>query len=218
MSQHIAGETEADPAEVRTAFATLVAGEPALPSGSDDIERRGRRRLARRRLAGLAVVVMAAGAAGLVAVTVAGTGAGPTSGPVAGPPAPPVDVTDPGGAAGGPAGGAQLAQGFTVDAAVTSLLPALPSGVNVGELPMDIGWREGGTLDIPLDGADGHGVLTIRIADGSCSASVAPAGLLSAGQLDAATDAVCAAWVADGSPAIVPAGPPGPEQPDLANQ
>jgi hypothetical protein len=215
MSQHTAGEPEVDAGEVRSAFATLVAAEPELPTGTDDIERRGRRRLVRRRLAGLAVVVVAAGAAGLVAVTVAGTGAGPTSGPVAAPP-PAGDSAgpDPGAAA----GGAQLAQGFTVDAAVTSLLPALPAGVSVGELPMDIGWRTGGTLDVPLTGPAGNGVLTIRIADGACSASVAPAGLLAAGDLDAVTDAVCAAWAADGSPAIVPAGPPGPEQPDLANQ
>jgi hypothetical protein len=61
-------------------------------------------------------------------------------------------------------------------------------------------------------------VLTIRIAGGSCDASVAPASVLPKADLDRVTDAVCAAWVAAGSPAIVPAVPGGPEQPDLANQ
>jgi hypothetical protein len=206
MSQHTAGEGDLDPAEVRSALATLVATEPALPSGTDDIERRGRRRLVRRRLAGLAVAVVAIGAAG-VAVAVA-EGPEPARTPVAAPPEAPVDS----GAAGGPAGGAQLAQGFTVDAAVSA---AAAAGAGIGELPMDVGWRTGGTLDLPLRAG---GVLTIRIAGGACDTSVAPASVLSNDVLKAVTDAVCAAWVAAGSPHIVASVPGGPEQPELANQ
>jgi hypothetical protein len=216
MRQHTAGEGDPDPGEIRSALATLVAGEPELPSGTDDIERRGRRRLMRRRLAGLAIAISVAGAAGLGAVIAAGPE--PTRAPIAAAPEAPVDGPVDGPAGGGPAGGAQLAEGFTVDVAVTALAAGLPAGVSVGELPMDIGWRTGGTLDVPLAGGGGAGVLTIRIADGACDASVAPASVLPNADLVRVTDAVCGAWVAEGSPAIVPAGPGGPEQPDLANQ
>ena len=75
---------------------------------------------------------------------------------------------------------------------------------------MDIGWGTGGTLDVPLENGANAGVLTIRIADGTCDASIAPASVLPVGGLAAVTDAVCVAWVAEGSPAIVPAGPGGP--------
>jgi hypothetical protein len=218
MRQHTAGEHDVDPADVRAALAELVANEPALPSGTDDIERRGRHRRARRRLAGLAMALAAAGAAAATALAQAGPPAGPPSGSVAAPPVAPGDGGPGAGPAGGPAGGAQLAVGFTVDAAVTAVLVALPAGVSVGELPMDIGWRAGGTLDLPLDGTGRAGVLTIRITGGSCAVSVAPAGVLPHGDLDAVTESVCAAWVAAGSSDIVPAEPAGPEQPELADQ
>jgi hypothetical protein len=64
----------------------------------------------------------------------------------------------------------------------------------------------------------GPGVLTITIADGSCGATVSPPDVLAAADVTAVSAAVCAAWVQEGSPAITPAGPPGPEQPELANQ
>jgi hypothetical protein len=203
MSQQNA---EPDPTDVRSALATLVADEPTLPSGVDDIERRGRRRLARRRLgwAAGAVAAIVGVSLGATALTGGGTPAAPA--PVAVAPAP-VD--------GGPAGGSQLAQGFTVDAALRALGTVLPAE-QVGDLPMDIGWREGGHLSIPVVAPSG--TLTLTIAGGTCTATVDPAGAIGASRLDAIADAICAAWRADGSPAITPAGPAGPEQPDLAAQ
>lgn len=244
MSHHPAGTPE--PARLRAALATLVADEPALPSTVDDVERRGRR-LARRRLTGLAAVFLIAGAGvtvGVVGLTGPGTDSGtptaagvpgepaaeaPGGNPAAGGPAGaadgPAGVSDgPAGVPGGPAGvpggpaGTGLAVGFPVGSAVDAVLTALPAAVTLGDLPMDIHWREGGRLDLPVTGGAGEATLALEVTDGGCAATLEPAGLLSAAELETVAGAVCDAWRAAGSPAIVPGGPVGEEQPEYANR
>lgn len=203
-----------DAADIRAALATLVAHEPDLPSGTADIERRGRRRLATRRLGGTAAAAIILAAAGVGALSLAGGPDEPTQ--VASPPdtTAPVDPGD-------PAGGSMLPVGFPVGSAVDAAASALPAGVSLGELPMDIGWREGGQLDVPVVAAAGPATLTVQVADEACSAWIAePAGwdALTAADLAAIADAVCAEWLATGSLPIIPADPTGEEQPDLAAQ
>jgi hypothetical protein len=191
---------EPEAAEVRAALATLVATEPALPGGVDDIERRGRNRVTRLRLAtggALASVVIAAG---VVAAWPGAPAGGPASPPVAAAPA--TTTFD-------PAGGTMLPTGFPIGSAVDAVASA---GVALAELPMDIGWSEAGSLTLPLAPS---GSLVVTVAGGSCTAQAAS---LSAAQLAAVADAVCAAWRDAGSPDIIPAGPPGAEQPELAAQ
>lgn len=208
-----------DGADVRTALATLVAHEPDLPAGSADIERRGRRRLAVRRLGGGVAAAVVLAAAGVTTVTLmANEPAGPDQ--VAQPPdvTAPIDTTD-------PAGGSMLADGFPVGSAVDAVARALPAGTSLAELPMDIGWREGGLLDVPVSlgpvsgppGPPTH-LVTIQVVDGVCSATVEPAGALSDADLDAIATSVCTEWVATGSLPVIPANPSGEEQPDLAAQ
>lgn len=203
-----------DAADIRAAMATLVAHEPDLPSGSADIERRGRRRLAARRLGGAAAATVVLAAAGIGVLSLAGGPDEPTQ--VASPPdtAAPIDPA-------GPAGGAMLPVGFPVGAAVDAVASALPAGVGLGELPMDIGWRVGGQLDVPLTAQTGPATLTVQVADGACSAWVAePAGWdgLTPAEVQAIADAVCAEWVATGSLPVIPADASGEERPDLAAQ
>ncbi|MBX6752300.1 MAG: hypothetical protein IRY85_22005, partial [Micromonosporaceae bacterium] len=143
-------DVDDDAADVRTALATLVAHEPDLPSGSADIERRGRRRLAQQRILGTVAAALVVVAAGVGALSLVGGPIEPTQ--VAQPPdtTTPVDLPSD-----DPAGGSQLAVGFPVGSAVDAVASALPAGVSLGELPMDIGWREGGQLDLPVVAADG---------------------------------------------------------------
>ncbi|MEU8261653.1 hypothetical protein AB0C02_13665 [Micromonospora sp. NPDC048999] len=187
--------------EVRAALAVLVANEPGLPSGTADIERRGTRRRVRRRVAvgALAAVPLLAGA---VAVAV-----WPAAPPrqVAQLPSSPPAVADPN-------AGSQLAIGFPVGSAVDAVSDALPAGVSLAELPMDVGWRTDGSLALPLSRG---GELTLTVGNGTC---VVSAPHLNVAQAEAAADAVCAAWRAAGSPPVVPAGPAGPEQPELATR
>jgi hypothetical protein len=216
MSNPHHSDTDDDGADVRTALATLVAYEPDLPSGSADIERRGRRRLTTQRLGGAAAVVVLA-AAGVSALSLAG---GPTEPDQVAQPSEvtaPVDTTDP--------AGSTIVQGFPVGSAVDAVGAALPAGASLAELPMDIGWREGGLLDVPVTlgpatgtpGAPTH-VITIQVVDGDCSATVNPADALSNVELTAIAQSVCAEWVATGSLPVIPAGPSGEESPELANQ
>lgn len=205
MSQSL----EPEAADVRAAMATLVSSEPALPTGTADIERRGRRRLAQRRLGGAvaAVVVLAAG--GLAVANLGGSEPGPS---VAQPPG--TSTTDP--------AGSGLAVGFPIGSAVDAVGAALPPGASLGELPMDIRWRAGGLLDVPIaigpvtgtPPAPTH-VVTIHVADGTCVASVTPSDALTQADLDAIAASVCAAWVEAGSLPVIP-GVPGEENPDLA--
>lgn len=213
-------DVDDDAADVRTALAALVAHEPDLPSGTADIERRGRRRLAQRRILGTVGATLVVVAAGVGALSLVGGPAEPT--PVAQPPdtTTPVDLPSD-----DPAGGSQLAVGFPVGSAVEAVASALPAGVSLSELPMDIGWREGGLLDIPIalgpvtgtPPAPTH-LVTIQVRDGVCSAAVEPAGALSDATLSAIADAVCAEWVALGSPPVTPADPSGEQRPDVAAQ
>lgn len=84
---------------------------------------------------------------------------------------------------------------------------------------MDIGWRGIGLLDVPIVTPTGDpATVTIRIADGTCSATVDPAGALADATLSDIADQVCAEWVAHKSPPIVPADPSAEERPDLATQ
>lgn len=219
MSHPDRNDNHDDAPDVRTALATLVAQEPDLPSGSTDIERRGRRRVANRRLGAVAALVVL-GAAGVSAVSLLGGAPGEPS-EVAQPPdiTAPVDTTD-------PAGGSMLPDGFPVGSAVDAVAAALPDGATLGELPMDIGWRVGGLLDVPLvlgpvgqgTPADPTHVITIQVADGACSATVDPSGALTPDDLSAIADAVCAEWEATGSLPVIPADASGEERPDLANQ
>jgi hypothetical protein len=110
-----------------------------------------------------------------------------------------------------PFAGSQLAQGFPLGSAVDAVSAALPPGVVLADLPIDLGWGAGGSLVLPL--ASG-GELTLTVA-GSC-AVVAPQ--LTPAQATAAADAVCAAWRGAGSPLVVPADPGASERPDLAAQ
>jgi hypothetical protein len=183
-----------------------VASEPDLPSGTADVERRGRQQLARRRWAGAAaaLVVVAAGVSALSLRT----------------PAPTVPVALPPGTS--QTGDTGLAVGFPIGSAVEAVAAALPAGASLGELPMDIGWRSGGLLDVPVVTAGGAATLTIQVDQGSCNAtyaSVDPAapGLTQA-DLQSIADAVCAEWVATGSLPVIPGGPPGEDTPDLAAQ
>jgi hypothetical protein len=191
--------------DLHHALATLVADEPGLPSGADDIERRGRRRRDRRRLA------VAAGAAGVLAVGLGGAWL-VSAGPAATPPpvaiAPPAEAA-PTGDPGVDPGGTGLAQGFPLGSAIDAVTGA---GVAVGEIPMDLGWEPDGGLTLPL--ADGT-ALRVTVGPAGCTASAPGWG---AARSATVADAVCAAWVDAGSPAIVPAGPPGAERPDLAAQ
>lgn len=190
---------DTDEREVRAALATLVATEPELPEGADDIERRGRRRRNRAWFgSGGALAVLAIAAT----VVVASWPGAPTAPPVA---------IDPPTATFDPAGGTMLA-GFTIDAAVTAVTATLPAGTTVGELPADIGFQEGGILVLPLAPT---GSLTLTIAGGSCSAQAAA---LSTSDLTRIATSVCAAWEAAGSPVIIPATPSDEEHPELAAQ
>ena len=200
-----------DGADVRTALAALVTQEPELPTGSADIERRGRRRLAQRRILGTAAGAVVLAAAGVSAFSLAGNPVEPS--PIAQAPetTAPIDTTD-------PAGGSMLAEGFPVGSAVDAVASALPAGASLGELPMDIGWREDGLLDVPVVTAAGPAIVTLQVVDGACSATVSPDGALSSAELAAIGDAVCAEWVATGSLPVIPAGPAGEERPDLAAQ
>jgi hypothetical protein len=183
--------------DLRAALATLVADEPALPTGADDIERRGRRRRDRRRIA------IGTGAAGVLAFGLGGVWAAGAGGPDA----PPAAVPGPTSAPADPAGGTGLAEGFPLGSAIDAVAGA---GVVLGEIPMDLGWQAGGVLTLPL--ADGT-PLSITVGPDGCTATSAE---LSASRSAAVAEAVCAAWAAEGSPEIVPAGPPGEERPDLA--
>jgi hypothetical protein len=205
------GNLPDDGADIRTALGTLVAHEPELPSGSADIERRGRRRVTTRRLGGTVATAVVLVAAGVGAFSLAGRGpAEPT--PIAQPPetTTPADTSD-------TVGGSVLAEGFPVGSAVDAVASALPAGASLGELPMDIGWREGGLLDVPVVTAAGPVTLTVQVVDGTCSATVAPADSLTPPDLDGIAASVCAEWAATGSLPII-WGPPGEERPDLAAQ
>ncbi|MEV4413812.1 hypothetical protein [Catellatospora sp. NPDC049609] len=190
--------------DVRAALAVLVADEPDLPSGAEDIERRGVRRR-NRRYALLGALALSPALAGAVALGVWPRSAPPpqaTALPPASPTAAEVD----------PAGGTQLATGFPLGSAVDAVAVALPAGVSLAELPMDLSWQADGSLALPLTGG---GTLTVTVAEGACTAA-APA--LSGTQAVAVADAVCAAWRAAGSPPIVPTDPDAAERPDLAAQ
>jgi len=209
-----------DAADVRTALATLVTHEPALPAGSADIERRGRRRLAQRRILGTAAGAVVLAAAGVSAFSLIDRPADPTQ--VAQPPevTVPVDVPSE-----DPAGSTGLAEGFPVGSAVDAVASALPAGASLADLPMDIGWREGGLLDVPVALGPVTGTppapthfITIQVVDGTCAASVTPSDALTQADLDAIAAAVCTEWVATGSLPVIPADPTGEERPDLAAQ
>lgn len=180
--------------DVRSALATLVRDEPALPTGAEDIERRGIRRRNRRRAA--------IGAAALVPVLAGGVAiaAWPGATPVQAP------------ARTGPPAGQQVAVGFPVGSAVDAVIGALPPGVELGDLPMDIGWHSGGMLTLPLKGGAS---LTVAISGGTCTLS---SSALNPAQASTVSYAVCTAWRAAGSPEITAASTPGPEQPELAAQ
>ena len=195
-----------DPADVRAALATLVSTEPALPTGSADIERRGRRLLTQRRASTGVAAALVLVAAGLGAVQLAGSQRPGAT--IAQPPG--SSITDP--------SGAQLPSGFPIGSAVDAVASALPGGAVVGELPTDIGWRAGGLLDVPVEVDSTSVALTVQVADGTCAASVTPSDALTQADLDAIAAAVCAEWVATGSLPVIPAGPPGEERPDLAAQ
>ncbi len=189
--------------DVRAALAALVADEPDLPSGADDIERRGVRRR-NRRYTLLGALALTPVLAGVVAVGV-WPGQAPTQSSALPPASPTAAAVDPN-------AGAQLATGFPLGSAVDAVAVALPSGVTLAELPMDLSWQADGSLGLPLAGG---GVLTVKVADGSCTASAAA---LSGSQATAVADALCTAWRAAGSPPIMPADPITGEQPDLAAQ
>jgi hypothetical protein len=202
-----------NPADLQAAMARLVSTEPALPAGSEDIERRGRRLLAQRRATSGVAAALVLALAGFGAVQLAGGQRPGTT--IAQPPGTSTD--DP--------SGSQLASGFPVGSAVDALAAALPAGVSVAQLPMDIGWRAGGHLDVPVGLGPVTGeppapthLITIQVNDGTCVATVTPSGALSQADLDAIAAAVCTEWVATGSLPVIPAGPPGEEQPDLAAQ
>lgn len=188
--------------DVRSALAALVADEPDLPGGTADIERRGVRRR-NRRYAAIGALALTPLLAGAVAVAV-WPSAPPAQVTVQASPSP-EPVFDPN-------AGTQLAVGFPLGSAVDAVSGALPPGVALAELPMDLGWGEGGTLVLPL--ASG-GTLTVTVADGDC---VVDTQRLTPAQATATADAVCAAWVAAGSPPVLPADPNASERPDLAAQ
>jgi hypothetical protein len=184
-----------------------VATEPDLPSGAADIERRGRRHLARRSWAMSAAAAVVVAAAGVTAFTLYDP-SGPST-PVAQPP----EAT-----ATSPSIDTGLPVGFPVGSAVDAVAAALPAGASLGELPMDIGWREGGLLDVPVVTAIGPATVTVQVVNGVCDATVAPVDALTGADLEAIAASVCAAWVETGSLPVIPAGPPGEERPDLAAQ
>ena len=195
-------DTEPDAAQVRTALATLVATEPELPAGTADIERRGRRRLVGRYWGGLAAAVLV--------VTVASLGASSLRGPAAPVAAVPDDTS--------PIGGSQLAMGFPLGSATAAVQAALPAGVSLGELPMDLAFQPGGQLDLPVNTPAGPATLTVRIDQGRCDASVLPLESMTWSELAAIAASVCSEWIATGSLPVVPGDPSGVERPDLAAQ
>ncbi|MDI1462572.1 hypothetical protein QEZ54_16490 [Catellatospora sp. KI3] len=186
--------------EVRAALAALVADEPDLPGGSADIEQRGIRRR-NRRFTAIGALVAVPLLAGAVALAARPTQA-PTTQPLA-QPSPSPQLVDPN-------AGTQLPTGFPLGSAVDAVAGALPGGVSLAELPMDLGWQADGSLTLPLTGG---GVLTLTVANGDCSVS-APG--LDAAQGKAAADAVCQAWRDAGSPPVAPVEPNPSEQPELA--
>lgn len=186
--------------DIRSALAELVKGEPPLPSGSQDIERRGRRRLAWRRLVGGAMAVAVVVAAGLATAGLMGSATAPPR-PIAGPsaatgPAPaPSEGT---GAAGG-----QHFDGFTIGDVANAVNSALPPGAVVELGPGGTyGWQDGNSVELPLRTPAGGGALTIVFASRGCTATVAAATLLSATDLAAVAQAACDSWKAKGSPSI----------------
>lgn len=193
-----------DHEDVRSALAALVADEPDLPGGTADIERRGQRRR-NRRYAAIGAAVLSPVLAGAVAVAVW-------------PAAPPADVTaqvpaSPSAAAPvDPNAGSQLAVGFPLGSAVDAVSGALPAGLTLAELPMDLGWGADGTLALPLTSG---GALTLTMTGGSCAVDAAA---LTSAQAVTVADAVCDAWRAAGSPPVAPADPSATYQPELAAQ
>ncbi|GHJ48320.1 hypothetical protein Cs7R123_56620 [Catellatospora sp. TT07R-123] len=186
--------------EVRAALAALVADEPDLPGGTADIERRGVRRR-NRRFAAIGALVATPLLVGVVAVAAWPT---PQPQPLAQPPAAsPTQFVDPN-------AGTQLATGFPLGSAVDAVAGALPAGVALAELPMDLSWQADGSVRLPLAAG---GELTVAVAGGTCTASAAALETADAAKV---ADALCAAWVALGSPPVAPAGPAPSDQPDLA--
>lgn len=166
-----------DGADVRTALAALLENEPDLPSGSTDIERRGRRRLVARRLGGgvAAAVVLAAG---LTAVSLAARGpAGPTQVAQS-----PVATASPG--------------PVNTDRVLAAVARALPDGFSVDDVPIvdGVGGGQGVEIEIQLTRQDDERtwLLTVRVAENGCTATVEPTAFSDA-DLEAIADAYCGA-------------------------
>jgi hypothetical protein len=155
-----------------TLMEDAVAEAPPRMWSVDHVRSAARaRQVRRRRVWGLAGgVAVAASIAGAALVV---------SGPAARPPAP---------AASSAASG--VAIGFPVASAVEAVMGALPSGAEIGELPPDIAWRDGGALTVPITVDGSPAVLELVAADSGCSAT-SPA--LSQPALDAVEGAVCTA-------------------------
>jgi hypothetical protein len=104
-----------------------------------------------------------------------------------------------------PAAGSGVAVGFPVGSAIEAAMSAFPSGVEVGELPVDIAWRDGTTLTIPIVVDGTPATLELVAADAGCTAtSVA----LTSSTLDAVSSAVCTArqQALSSGPAGLPSG------------
>ena len=148
-----------------------VVDAPVREWSIDHVRTAARTRSMRRRTWGAAAGAAVAASVAAFALTVGG-------------PAPTAPTTSV------PPASSGLAVGFPVASAIEATMGALPAGVEIGELPADIAWREGGSLTVPIVVDGGAASLELVVADAGCSATSTA---LSAATLDAVSTAVCTA-------------------------
>lgn len=164
------------------------------------------------------MIVVALGAAALVAGVAAGCGA--VEAPSAAPAPSDTALDAPSPAPATPsigAGGTMLATAFPVGSVARAAQTSVPSGVTIGEFPRDVRWMPGNQLVVPIvrDGASAELLVTVLPEQEQCAAE---SSALSPDEAAAVADEVCRAWVAEGRlPVVVPdPGAPLPEDPSNA--
>lgn len=174
----------------RSALAALVADEPALPAGTDDIEARGQRLRKRRRLTSATTIAVALAATlALTVATVPGNGSARAD-RVAAPTAAATDNV-----------AAKRSQTFTAGMAFAAASAMLPAGVVVGQPLAELSSPDGGTISFKIFAPDGSsGTLTFTLG-GTCTATVSPVGFLPQADLPLYAERMCVVWRVTGQPA-----------------
>jgi hypothetical protein len=171
--------------DLRTLMRDAVDGAPDREFSTPVIASAARARTRRRR-AWYGVAGLGAAAAVAAAVSVGGGLAGGAvpapSAPVAQPSAPMSPAPDP--------GAIGLPTSLPVGETVAVVEAALPTGIRLGELPLDAAWSAEGTIELPMVSGGGPATLTISATAAGCSAE---SSALDAAALDAVASTVCAA-------------------------